>query len=57
MSRSAPWQVGNVPGWVVAQNLKGESLERALKKATNPLMIVSKMDDFERDIAGKFMKA
>jgi len=56
MSRSSPWQVGNVPGWVVAQNLKGETLERALKKATSPLLIVSKMDDFEQDIAGKYMK-
>ncbi|MFQ6123910.1 MAG: CO dehydrogenase/acetyl-CoA synthase complex subunit epsilon [Candidatus Heimdallarchaeota archaeon] len=56
MSRSAPWQVGNVPGWVVARKLTGESLERLLKKATNPLLIVSKLDDFEMNVAIKFMK-
>ncbi|MFQ5819430.1 MAG: CO dehydrogenase/acetyl-CoA synthase complex subunit epsilon [Candidatus Heimdallarchaeota archaeon] len=56
MSRSAPWQVGNVPGWVVARKLTGESLERLVKKATNPLLIVSKLDDFEMDVSVKFIK-
>lgn len=56
MSLSAPWQVGNVPGWVVARKLTGESLERLIIKAAKPLLVVSKLDDFEMDVAVKFVK-
>ena len=56
MSRTAPWHLGNVPGWVVAQNLTGESLERILQKAKNSLLIVSQIEDFEKDLALKYIR-
>ncbi len=56
MSRSAPWQPANVPGYRMASHLKGESLIRLLQKATNPLVIVSKMEESEIEVATRFIK-
>ena len=46
-----PWQRANVPGWVVAQELKPETLIDQINKAKKPILIVSKFEEFEEDIA------
>jgi CO dehydrogenase/acetyl-CoA synthase complex epsilon subunit len=46
-----PWQYANVPGWVQARELKSEDLANILSKAENPVLVMSKFDEFEEDIA------
>lgn len=45
-----PWQRANVPGWVVAKELKDETLISQINKAKKPILIVSKFEEFEEEI-------
>jgi len=46
-----PWQRANVPGWVQAKELKVEDLVNLISKSEKPILIVSKFEEFEEEIA------
>lgn len=46
-----PWQRANVPGWVQAKELKDENIVDMISKSEKPILIVSKFDEFEEEIA------
>lgn len=50
-----PWQRANVPGWVQAKELKAEDLVNLISKSEKPILIVSKFEEFEEDIANGFI--
>jgi CO dehydrogenase/acetyl-CoA synthase complex epsilon subunit len=51
-----PWQRANVPGWLQADELKDEKLVDLISKARKPILIVSKFDEFEEEIAREIIK-